>query len=71
LGADIVIAVDPGSEVLGRRFRAPPASEAPAGAVQLDFHRVKEAIKEGHRTVERVAHNLAALKDGSFVNVTM
>ena len=128
MGADIVIAVDLGSDVLGRRFRAPPASEAPAGAVHkwmrelqenlgalaqekspeepampsmvdvlatcmdivqvriarsrkageppevvvaprvarlrlLDFHRAKEAIEEGQRAVERVAHNLAVLND--------
>jgi NTE family protein len=126
MGADIVIAVDLGSDVLGRRFRAPPASEAPAGAVQkwmrelqenlgalarekspeepampsmvdvlttcmdivqvriarsrmagdppevvvaprlarlrlLDFHRAKEAIEEGRRAVERVAHNLSEI----------
>jgi NTE family protein len=29
----------------------------------LDFHRAKEAIEEGHRAVERVAHNLAALNE--------
>jgi NTE family protein len=34
LGADVVIAVDLGSDVLGRRFRATPKAEAPAGAVQ-------------------------------------
>jgi NTE family protein len=27
----------------------------------LDFHRAKEAIEEGRRAVERVAHNLAVL----------
>ncbi|TAK49346.1 MAG: patatin-like phospholipase RssA [Betaproteobacteria bacterium] len=127
MGADVVIAVDLGSDVLGRRFRAPPAPEAPAGTVQkwmrqlhqnlsalaqeksvaepmpsildvlatcmditqvrvarsrlageppealvaprlarlrlLDFHRAKEAIEEGTRAVERVAHNLSALDD--------
>ena len=128
MGADIVIAVDLGSDVLGRRFRAPPASEAPAGAVQkwmrelqenlgalarekspeepampsmvdvlatcmdivqvriarsrmagdppevavaprlsrlrlLDFHRAKEAIEEGRRAVERVAHNLSEIEN--------
>jgi NTE family protein len=131
MGADIVIAVDLGSDVLGRHFRAPPAPQAPAGAVQqwmrklqenlgapaqenspeepampsildvvatsmdivqvriarsrlagdppevtvtprlaglrlLDFHRAQEAIHEGHRAVERAAHNLAALKDGAL-----
>lgn len=128
MGADIVVAVDLGSDVLGRRFRAQPASEAPAGGVQkwmrelrenlgalageeypeepatpsipdvlatsmdivqvriarsrlageppevlvtprlahlrlLDFHRAKEAIDEGRRAVERVAHNLAVLNE--------
>ena len=125
MGANVVIAVDLGSDVLGRRFRAPPAPEPPKGGVQkwmrelgqnlsrlapakapeepmpsivdvlassmdivqvriarsrlageppevivaprlahlrlLDFHRAKEAIEEGHRAVERVAHNLAVL----------
>jgi NTE family protein len=125
-GADIVIAVDLGSDILGRRFRAASASEAAAGAVPswmrqlkehisalapekspdepempsildvlttcmdivevriarsrmageppevvvaprlarlrlLDFDRAKKAIEEGHRAVERVAHNLAVL----------
>jgi NTE family protein len=27
----------------------------------LDFHRAKEAIDEGHRAVERAAHNLSVL----------
>ncbi len=128
MGADIVIAVDLGSDILGRRFRAASAPEAAAGAVPnwmrklkehlsalapekspdepampsildvlttcmdivevriarsrmageppevvvaprlarlrlLDFHRAKEAIEEGHRAVERVAHNLAVLND--------
>lgn len=131
LGADIVIAVDLGSDVLGRRFRATPASEAPSGSVQkwmrelrenlgmlasenashepvmpsmldvlagcmdivqvriarsrlageppevvitprlgrfrlLEFHRAKEAIDEGYRAVERVAHSLALLNDGAL-----
>ncbi len=128
MGADIVIAVDLGSDILGRRFRAPSPPEAPAGAVNkwmrrlqedfrglahgessdeppmpsmldvlttcmdivqvriarsrmageppevviaprlarlrlLDFHRAKEAIEEGYRAVERVAHNLAVLNE--------
>lgn len=106
MGADVVIAVDLGSDVLGRRFRAAPAreeksAEEPAmpsimdvlstcmDIVQvriarsrlageppdvlvaprlsrlrlLDFHRAKEAIEEGHRAVERVAHNLAVLNE--------
>jgi NTE family protein len=128
MGADIVIAVDLGSDVLGRRFRTALAPQAPAGTVPkwmrtlrenlgalapgrspgdpampsmldvlttcmdivqvrtarsrmageppevvvaprlarlrlLDFHRAKEAIEEGHRAVERVAHNLAALDE--------
>jgi NTE family protein len=29
----------------------------------LDFHRAKEAIEEGHRAVQRVAHSLAVLDD--------
>jgi NTE family protein len=29
----------------------------------LDFHRAKEAIEEGHRAVERVAHHLGVLGD--------
>jgi NTE family protein len=29
----------------------------------LDFHRAKEAIEEGKRAVERVAHNLPALSN--------
>lgn len=128
MGADIVIAVDLGSDVLGRRFRAASAPKAPAGTAPnwmrklqenlsalapakspdepatpsmldvlttcmdivqvriarsrmageppevvvaprlarlrlLDFHRAKEAIEEGHRAVERVAHSLAVLND--------
>ena len=128
MGADVVIAVDLGSDILGRRFRAASASRAPAGTVPdwmrqlkenlsalapakspyepampsmldvlttcmdivevriarsrmageppevvvaprlahlrlLDFHRAKEAIEEGHRAVQRVAHSLAVLDD--------
>ena len=128
MGADVVIAVDLGSDVLGRRFRAEPTVQASAGPVQewmrqqnlsalaqeksaeepmpsifdvlatcmdivnvrvarsrlageppevlvaprlarlrlLDFHRAKEAIDEGHRAVERVAHNLALLNEDSL-----
>ena len=29
----------------------------------LDFHRAKEAIEEGRRAVERVAHDLSALNN--------
>jgi NTE family protein len=29
----------------------------------FDFHRAKEAIEEGQRAVERVAHNLALLNE--------
>jgi NTE family protein len=125
MGADVVIAVDLGSDILGRRFRAAAALEAPPSPPQwmrklreslsafapaqsreepplpsmidvlsasldivlvriarsrmageppevlvaprlarlrlLDFHRAKEAIEEGRRAVERVAHNLAVL----------
>jgi NTE family protein len=128
MGADVVIAVDLGSDVLGRRFRtaaAPPEAPvsppqwmlklrenlgalAPQKATQeppmpsmidvlstcmdivlvriarsrmageppevlvaprlarlrlLDFHRAKEAIEEGQRAVERVAHTLAVLNE--------
>jgi NTE family protein len=128
MGADVVIAVDLGSDILGRRFRdtSPPeaqpsslpkwmgklqenlaslapgrspdepempsmldvlttcmdivqvrisrsrlAGEPPEVIVAprlarfrlLDFHRAKEAIEEGHRAVERVAHNLAMLNE--------
>jgi len=128
MGADVVIAVDLGSDILGRRFRAASAPDAVPGAVAkwmrklqedlsalapgksldepampsmldvlttsmdivqvriarsrmageppevvvaprlahfrlLDFHRAKEAIEEGHRAVERAAHNLAVLNE--------
>lgn len=128
MGADIVIAVDLGSDILGRHLRAHPPAEASAGEVGewirklqdnlgtlipahspaepkmpsmlevlttsinimqvrisrsrmageppdlivaprlahfglLDFHRAKEAIEEGKRAVERVAHNLPALSN--------
>ena len=124
MGADILIAVDLSSDILGRHLHADPAPEAPAGAIGdwirklqdnldalipahsphqprmpsmlevlassidimqvriarsrmageppdlivaprlahlrlLDFHRAKEAIEEGRRAVERVAHILA------------
>jgi NTE family protein len=126
MGADVVIAVDLGSDIVGRRFRAAPRAATPAGGVQkwildlraslsapaegepaeeaampslpdvlaacmdivlvriarsrmageppevvvaprlahlrlFDFHRAQEAIEEGHRAVERVAHNLTNL----------
>jgi NTE family protein len=32
----------------------------------LDFHRAEEAIEEGRRAVQRVAHNLAELWDGPW-----
>lgn len=128
MGADIVIGVDLGSDVLGRRFRTPLSEQAPTDAVHkwmrdlkanlsalaqenardepampsildvlatcmdivqvkiarsrmageppevriaprlarmrlLDFHQAKEAIEEGHRAVERVAHDLAMLQE--------
>jgi NTE family protein len=130
MGADVVIAVDLGSDILGRHLRAHPPVEPPAGEVGewlrklqgnlgalipahspderkmpsmldvlttsinimqvrisrsrmageppdlvvaprlahfglLDFHRAKEAIEEGKRAVERVAHNLPALSNQS------
>jgi NTE family protein len=130
MGADIVIAVDLGSDILGRRFRPASAAEPSAGTVHmwmhqlpknllafapekspdepampsmvdvlatcmdiaqvriarsrmageppditiaprlarlrlLDFHRAKEAIEEGHRAVERVAHNFGVLGDSA------
>ncbi len=126
MGADLVIAVDLSSDILGRHLRADTALEAPAGAIGdwirklrdnlstvlpgqlsdqpampsmlevlassinimqvrisrsrmageppdlivaprlahlglLDFHRAQEAIEEGRRAVERVAHSLAVL----------
>jgi NTE family protein len=126
MGADVVIAVDLGSDMLESRPRAHPPVEAPGGEVGewirkvqgnlgalipghspdepnmpsmldvlttsldimqvrisrsrmageppdlvvaprlahfglLDYHRAKEAIEEGKRAVERVAHNLPAL----------
>lgn len=33
--------------------------------LRLLFHRAKEAIEEGHRAVERVAHNLGVLDDSA------
>ena len=125
MGADVVIAVDLGSDMLGRHFRTSASPEAPASPPQwmlrlrenlrvlapeksseeppmpsmmdvvstcldivlvriarsrmageppevlvaprlarlrlLDFHRAKEAIEEGRRAVERVAHSLAVI----------
>jgi NTE family protein len=126
MGADVVIAVDLASDILGRRFRAAPQGDTPVGTAQkwmrelretigafdvdeprddapmpslmdvlaacmdivqvritrsrlageppdivvaprlarlrmFDFHCAKEAIEEGHRSVERVAHDLALL----------
>jgi len=129
MGANVVVAVDLGSDVVGRRFRAPaPPDPATTGAQRwmrqlqqnlsrlarptgvadeppmpsmldvlagcmdivqvriarsrlageppevvvaprlarlrlLDFHRAQEAIEEGHRAVERVAHSLALLNE--------
>lgn len=128
LGAEIVIAVDLGSDILGRRFRPAGAADAPSGGrstwmrklqdnlgalvrkesadelampsvldvlttcmdiVQVriarsrlageppevvvaprlarlrlvDFHRAEEAIEEGYRAVERVAHTLALVNE--------
>jgi NTE family protein len=129
MGADVLIAVDLSSDILGRHLRARPQPQAPAGdggnwirrlgdnlgallptnspdeprmpsildvvassinimqvritrsrmagdppdlliaprVAQLDlldFHRAKEAIEEGRRAVELVAHSLPALNDG-------
>jgi NTE family protein len=126
MGADSVIAVDLGSDILGRRFRVPARAATPASGVQnwiqnlrssfgapdeggpgeqkplpslpdviaasmdivqvriarsrlageppellvaprlarlrlFDFHCAREAIEEGRRAVERVAHSLADL----------
>ena len=130
MGADVVIAVDLASDILGRRLRAAAPADAPPGAVSkwmrklkdnvgalvpgkssdepampsildvmttsmdimqvriarsrmagdppevvvaprlarlrlLDFHCAKEAIEEGQRAVERVAHNLAVFNEQS------
>lgn len=127
MGADIVIAVDLGSDILGRRFRTPVPPNVPTSQPQwmlklrenlaalapekstegspmpslmdvlsasmdivqvriarsrlageppevfvaprlahlrlFDFHHAREAIEEGRRAVERVAHSLALLND--------
>lgn len=128
MGADVVIAVDLGSDILGRHLRAHPPVNAPSGEIGewirklqahlgglipahspdepklppmldvlttsinimqvrisrsrmageppdlviaprlahfglLDFHRAAEAIEEGRRAVERVAHDLPALSN--------
>lgn len=127
MGADIVIAVDLGSDILGRRFRTVTEPDTPGSQPQwmrklrdylaaltseesseqppmpsmmgvlstsmdivqvriarsrlageppdilvaprlahlslFDFHSAKEAIEEGRRAVERVAHSLALLND--------
>jgi NTE family protein len=44
MGANIVIAVDLGSDVLGRRFRAAPTAEAQAGAVQRWMRQLQENL---------------------------
>jgi NTE family protein len=131
MDADMVIAVDLGSDIVGRNLRAGPPHETRVGVVGdwihklqdnlgafipahpagepimpsvrevvtssldimqvritrsrmageppdlivaprlahlhlLDFHRAKEAVEEGHRAVERVAHNLALVNDGAL-----
>jgi NTE family protein len=44
MGADVVIAVDLGSDILGRRFRAAPAPDAAAGAVSKWMRRLQENL---------------------------
>jgi NTE family protein len=44
MGADVVIAVDLGSDILGRRFRAGPAVEPPPGTVQKWMHQLQENL---------------------------
>jgi NTE family protein len=131
MGADIVIAVDLGSDILGRHLRADPSVEAPVADVGdwlrklhdnlgtllparspgepampsmldvlttslnimqvrisrsrmageppdlvvaprlahlalLDFHRAKEAIEEGGRAVDRVAHSFPSFSNQAF-----
>jgi NTE family protein len=135
MGADVLIAVDLGSDILGRHLRASPPGEAMGGFVSdwmrklqqdlgaplpanqtdepsmpnlfevlasslnimqvriarsrmageppdvlvaprlahlrlLDFHRAKEAIEEGRRAVERVAHTLAQLQQASILSAS-
>jgi NTE family protein len=133
MGADVVVAVDLGSDLMGRHLRAHHSPQGPIAAVGdwirklqedrdvpatavsvgqlampslfevvassinimqvriarsrmageppdvivaprlahlrlLDFHRAKEAIDEGHRAVERVAHTLTFLQQASMVS---
>jgi len=42
LGADIVIAIDIGSDILGRRFRAASGPEAPASTVHMWMHQLQK-----------------------------
>jgi NTE family protein len=44
MGADVVIAVDLGSDILGRRFRAGPAAEPPPGTVQKWMRQLQENL---------------------------
>jgi NTE family protein len=44
MGADIVIAADLGSDILGRRFRATSAPEAPAGTVHNWMRQLQENL---------------------------
>jgi NTE family protein len=44
MGAEIVIAVDLGSDILGRRFRAVAGSEAPAGAINEWMRKLQENL---------------------------
>jgi len=45
MGADIVIAVDLASDILGRRFRAAPRAEAPVGTAQKWMRELRDTIR--------------------------
>lgn len=44
MGADLVIAVDLGSDILGRRLRADPRSDSPASAISEWLRRLQENV---------------------------